>query len=483
MSVVQRLHLPVATRSVDKKNLTVDIVASTPSVDSYGTVIDPKGWDVEQFKRNPVITWAHDDRGFTGSDGLPIANALPETVRVENGQLKMRLRFTPEDVNPFGYKVFRMIAEGFIHGVSVGFDPDMEETDTMTDGDGDSVQIFRSSKLLEVAVVTIPSNDDALIQRARQLNREGDLERIRSLARNVEKMARDMEDDDTTLSADATCGRSDCAGPGKMDACAMGKQCDCRCHERAAKPTDNGPEDESPADEGKEDEKEQKSADLPAALHDMAQKMTAEYVQKCISYFERKQKPNKAATRVLAKFYKIRGDEPPADEVAAWKGVEEKLEEVIAIVKVEEVKVEEVKTEEKPADVPAAEPTVETPAESTPETPASETAPAEAPAEPAPETPQPVEAPAAPVETPVAPAEQPAVDVTPPEAAPTPPITQSVVEEAPQPARKAFVQLPLPVLLLLRKGQNAAVREAAAEALRQGIPPESLVGMFAALEK
>src|SRR5947209_8223326 len=182
-SVVQRLHLPVATRSVDRKNLTVDIVASTPSVDSYGTIIDPKGWDLEQFKRNPVITWAHDDRGFTGSDGLPIANAIPDTVRVENGQLKMRLRFTPEDVNPFGYKVFRMIAEGFIHGVSVGFDPDMDNIDTMTDGDGKQVQVYRGAKLLETAVVTIPSNDDALIQRARQLNREEDVEKVRLMAR------------------------------------------------------------------------------------------------------------------------------------------------------------------------------------------------------------------------------------------------------------------------------------------------------------
>src|SRR4051794_30888626 len=176
MSIVQRLHIPVTTRSVDPKKLTVDVVASTPSVDSYGTIIDQNGWDLDQFKRNPVITWAHDDRGFTGSDGLPVANAIPETVRVENGQLKMRLRFTPEDVNPFGYKVFRMISEGFIHGVSVGFDPQQDET--KQDKNGDSVRIYPRCKLLETAIVTIPSNDDALIQRARQLNREEDVERI-----------------------------------------------------------------------------------------------------------------------------------------------------------------------------------------------------------------------------------------------------------------------------------------------------------------
>src|SRR5258705_11950996 len=115
MSIVQRSHSPVQTRAIDTKNLTVDIIGSTPTVDSYGTVIDQNGWDLDQFKRNPVITWAHDDRGFTASEGLPVANAIPETVRIEGGQLKMKLRFTPEDVHPFGYRVFRMISEGFLH--------------------------------------------------------------------------------------------------------------------------------------------------------------------------------------------------------------------------------------------------------------------------------------------------------------------------------------------------------------------------------
>ncbi len=259
-SVLQRLHIPVSTRAIDRNNLTVDIVASTPSVDSYGTIIDQNGWDLDQFKRNPVITWAHDDRGFTGSDGLPIANAIPDSVRVENGQLKMRLRFTPEDVNPFGYKVFRMIADGFIHGVSVGFDP--QEDESQQSEDGETVRVYTRCKLLETAVVTIPSNDDALIQRqARNLNRENDIETIRSQAKEIEEMAEAKSKD--------------------------------------------------PQGKVKKDDRDYQA-----------------YVEKCIGYFEKKQKPNRAATRFLKHWYQVRAEEPPEDEADAWDEMGEHLDQM-----------------------------------------------------------------------------------------------------------------------------------------------------------
>lgn len=80
------------------RNAASLIVASTFDLDSYGTRIDPAGWDLETVKSNPVIPLQHDDRGYTGSNGLPVSNAIPETVRVENGKLLMRLRLTASGV-------------------------------------------------------------------------------------------------------------------------------------------------------------------------------------------------------------------------------------------------------------------------------------------------------------------------------------------------------------------------------------------------
>lgn len=238
-----RAHAPITTKAVDALNLTVDFIVSTASLDSHGTRIDQSGWILDQFKRNPVITWAHDDRGFTPSGGLPVANAIPDTVKVEGGALKMRMKFTPENVNPFGYRIFQMIKEGYLHASSVGFEP---MDDELQDEDGQKVRVYKKSKLLEVAIVTIPSNDDALAQRAKELNK--DPEKAKEMAAEVEKLA----------------------------------------EERIKK--------------------------------------HAEEFDTYKQYFERKQPANKASAKVLEKFYKLRNEKVPTDEVEAWERMGKQLQ-------------------------------------------------------------------------------------------------------------------------------------------------------------
>jgi len=183
-------------RGVNRDQRTVDIVASTFDLDSHGTRIDPKGWDFEQFKKNPVICLQHDSYGREGSSshGLPIANAVPETIRVENGKLVMRVRFPKEGTFPLADTVFNLVCEGFMHGISVGFDPDMEAVEQVTEDDAEGrsqvVHVFRKQRLMEVSFVTIPSNDNGMVQRQlKKLNREGEREKFVEMAGRVEELA------------------------------------------------------------------------------------------------------------------------------------------------------------------------------------------------------------------------------------------------------------------------------------------------------
>jgi HK97 family phage prohead protease len=144
---------------------------------------------LEKFKRNPVITWAHDDRGYTASGGRPIAKALPETVRVEDGKLKMRLQFPKPGVFKFADEVFGLLADGFLNAVSVGFDPIKTEE---IDGPEGEEFWFRRQELMEVAVVTIPSNSDALAERAKRMN--ASVEEVRARVEGVEKLAQETID-------------------------------------------------------------------------------------------------------------------------------------------------------------------------------------------------------------------------------------------------------------------------------------------------
>jgi hypothetical protein len=42
---------------------TLDYVMSDGTVDRYGDVIDPNGWDLGEFRCNPVLLWGHPGRG------------------------------------------------------------------------------------------------------------------------------------------------------------------------------------------------------------------------------------------------------------------------------------------------------------------------------------------------------------------------------------------------------------------------------------
>lgn len=359
MSRLTRFHTPVETRSVDTTKLTVDVVASTFDLDSYETRFVQDGFVLERFLKNPVITWAHDDRGMTASAGLPIANAIEGTVRVEDGKLQMRLRFTPEEDNPFGYRVFRLIANGFLHGLSIGFDPvewrDVDESDE--EGNVKRVRIFTKVELQEVAVVTIPSNSNTLVKRAKQLNKEEQLEDIRSLVEDIERMA----------------------------------------------------------DEATYDAKD---------------------VEKWRSYFEKKQPVNREASRVLKAFFQTRGEKQPEDELEAWKRMQELMEEPEEI---EQETVEEVETE-------VEEPYVNEDGEGVPtEVEAEE--PKEEPVEEEPDQPP------------------------------------NQVQEAPEPERKASVQIPLRDLRDLPTRFITEFEAAADEALKRGVGTRTLGALAKDLAK
>ena len=170
-AVLSRHFQPTQLRGVNRDQRTVDIVASDFSLDSYGTRIDPNGWDLEQFKKNPVICLQHDSYS-----ALPIASAIPESIRVENGKLVMTVQFPPEGTSDDADEAFNLIAAGVLRGVSVGFDPSESEQklEAMSDGGNVNVVIYRKQRLMEVSFVTIPSNDNGLVVRARELNADVD---------------------------------------------------------------------------------------------------------------------------------------------------------------------------------------------------------------------------------------------------------------------------------------------------------------------
>lgn len=145
----------VAEIKADGSNSRVlDFTISTDAVDRYGDTVAVEGWQLDAFKKNPVVLWAHD------SSMLPVAKA--SDVRIEKGKLKAKAEFMPRDISGFADAVFNALKLGYLSATSVGFIPTKY---AFADDAGRRFGIdFLEQELVEFSIVPVPANAEALIE-------------------------------------------------------------------------------------------------------------------------------------------------------------------------------------------------------------------------------------------------------------------------------------------------------------------------------
>jgi HK97 family phage prohead protease len=135
---------------------------STGIVDRERDSIAVAGWDLSNFLRNPVVLWGHD------AEALPIGRALD--VGIDGNALKATVRFIPADTperGQFAEAVYRLARQGFLGATSVGFRPlKWEYTQDAERGADDWFPgiDFQQQELIELSVVTVPANPEALME-------------------------------------------------------------------------------------------------------------------------------------------------------------------------------------------------------------------------------------------------------------------------------------------------------------------------------
>lgn len=133
-----------------------DFIINTSGLNSYGTRVLTPGIDLTQYKRNPVLLYMH-TRGFDGKS-TPIGRV--ENIRVEGDELRGTPVFDMKD--PFAAEIARKWEEDFIRMCSAGLEPVELSTATEHLLPGQSRATVVRSKLVEVSIADIGSNDDAL---------------------------------------------------------------------------------------------------------------------------------------------------------------------------------------------------------------------------------------------------------------------------------------------------------------------------------
>ena len=145
-----RKYFVVEEKEISDEERIIEFTNSTPTQDRYHDTIDQNGWQLENFRKNPVVLWAHD------YGQPPVAKSV--NVWVEEGKLKSRDQFTPRDLYPFGFMVFELYKNGFLNAKSVGFQPITYAFNNETDG----VEYY-TQELLEHSCVPVPANPEALV--------------------------------------------------------------------------------------------------------------------------------------------------------------------------------------------------------------------------------------------------------------------------------------------------------------------------------
>ena len=165
MPLVVRSSLSADLESDDQriKNST-PVGASTSAPDRYGDIVIQQGWELENFKSNPVIQpWHKYDTPSVGRG---------ENIRlIDHGNDQALAMDIVWDMNlPLGATLARQYKEGFARGVSVGFRPlAYSSRSDLSDGDprkSKTGMIIHRAELLELSAAPVPVQQEALAARS-----------------------------------------------------------------------------------------------------------------------------------------------------------------------------------------------------------------------------------------------------------------------------------------------------------------------------
>lgn len=131
-------------------------IASTAAEDRHGEVVSVEGWDLKNFKKNPVLLWSHDHTEMT------VGKATKIWVEGSGKRAKLMIEGVIHEATEKARALKYLVKEGYIKTMSVGFMPQEMEDNT-----------FTKQELLEVSFVNVPANQQSMITAYKSLTDAG----------------------------------------------------------------------------------------------------------------------------------------------------------------------------------------------------------------------------------------------------------------------------------------------------------------------
>lgn len=165
-----RAYSVLNVKSIDEGQRTISGVATTPTVDRVGDIIEPLG---VTFKNPMPFLWQHDHESPVGTvnfdkptkDGITFTAKFVDPGTVDSPTLKDRLQMAWDSVRT-----------GLVRAVSIGFRA--IEYSFMEDSNGIR---FIETEVYELSGVTIPANAEALITGVKSLYGATDIDIVKAV--------------------------------------------------------------------------------------------------------------------------------------------------------------------------------------------------------------------------------------------------------------------------------------------------------------
>lgn len=161
--------------------MTHDFVINTENVNEYKYRILTDGIDYTQYLRNPVVLYLHNREDFGKNKGGEVIGRCVNLFKQE-GKLIASIEFDEKD--EFSKKIADKVAGGFIRMASMYADVIAASSEPELVKEGQLYETVTKCKLVEISIVPIGGNDDAL-----KLSKKGSEVKLNKLNIKKENMS------------------------------------------------------------------------------------------------------------------------------------------------------------------------------------------------------------------------------------------------------------------------------------------------------
>lgn len=146
------LNYSIKSDDDGEEKLIIKGLANANVVDRGDERIETNAWQLDNFKKNPVILLNH---GFDVMGGLPIGKAISVTPTDKGLEIEAEISLSKHGHLPM---VRDLIKDGYLSTFSVGFD--IIDASWVKEG-GKEIFVISKAELFETSVVGIPMNQDS----------------------------------------------------------------------------------------------------------------------------------------------------------------------------------------------------------------------------------------------------------------------------------------------------------------------------------